>query len=845
MEPPATEAELRGLTETEASRRLTEYGPNSLPSAKAASLIAWMAELPRQPVLLLLLIAAMVYFVLGGMVEGTVLIAFALFSISLLLFQERRSELAIAALKELAAPTARVRRNGRDIRLPSAELVPGDLVILDEGERIPADGELVRASHLVVDESLLTGESLPVEKSTGADKRVHGSTLVVAGHGLARLTETGARTEVGKLGASLAVIETGETHLQHTTGRLVRSFGVVALVVCTLLAVWYGAVTQDWLRGALSGIALGMAMLPEEFPVALAVFLAVGSWRLSQIGVLVRRAAAVEALGAITSLCVDKTGTLTENRMQLRFLDGEVRIDLRETKTIPANIAPLLRSACLASRRHGYDPMDVAIIDLAYEVLPPRQLESGHLVRDYALSSELLAFTQVWRDSSGHHEAASKGAPEAIAKLCRLGSVETAHITRRAHEMAEQGLRVLAVALSSVDRAMPFDDPCELPFTYLGLLAFEDPIRESVSVAVAAARGAGIKVKMITGDFPGTARAIARQAGIETAEVVTGKQLSDADDNQLLAWARSASVFARVRPEQKLKLVQALQGVGETVAMTGDGVNDAPALRSADVGIAMGRRGTDVAREAADIVLIEEDFGRIVDAIRLGRRIFDNLRKVIIYIAAIHVPIAGLGFLPIAFGLPVAIWPLHVVVLEMLVDSMCTLAFEDTPAETTVMQRPPRPRSESVASLPQIVLGLVQGTIVLAAAFGIYAGALANGVEVDVARTMALTTAILGDVSLVLTNARQQSVFERGNLPEPQPLFLPITGMMLTLLVLSVVVPGLRQVFQFGVPQPGQVALVGAASVLSWVLLELLKLLPATRRIAGAMIPCEQSALQK
>ncbi len=824
-----------GLTPEEASRRLAEHGPNSLPSGRSSTFLDGLVELAREPVLILLLAAAAVYFVVGSMVEGGVLIGFALFSISLMLFQERRSRRAIAALRELAAPTALVRRGGKDVRLPSAELVPGDLVILNEGERIPADGKLVRAVHLRVDESLLTGESLPVEKSADADDRVCGSTLVVAGHGLVRLTDTGAGTEAGKLGASLAIIEPEETHLQRTTGRLVRAFGVLAIVVCTLLAIWYGILTQDWLRGVLSGIALGMAMLPEEFPVALTIFLAIGSWRLAQVGVLVRRAAAVEALGAITSLCVDKTGTLTENRMRLRYLDNNIRIDLREATELSAEVGLLLHAARLASRRSGYDPMDIAAIDAADRLLPADQRDGGHLVREYSLSSELLAFTQVWREADGSLQAASKGAPEAIAALCRLDPGEADRVTQRAHEMAGAGLRVLAVAEASATGEPLPASPKAMNFRYLGLLAFEDPIRESVPAAVAAARDAGISVKMITGDFPGTARAIAQQAGIDATSVVTGEQFGKADGDQMRVWARSAAIFARVRPEQKLKLVDALQAVGETVAMTGDGVNDAPALQSADVGIAMGRRGTDVAREAADIVLLDEDFGRIVDAIRLGRRIFDNLRKVIIYIAAVHVPIAGLGILPLVFGLPVAIWPLHVVILELLVDSMCSLAFEDTPAESDIMRRPPRRRSESIAGLPQIAFGLAQGAVVLGVSFGIYAGALAQGVDVDVARTMALVTAVFGDIALVLANAGQHSVFQRWTLPRPQPFFVPIAAVTLTLLSLAIAIPPARQLLQFGLPSLGQFALVAGASVLSWVVLELLKLIPGIRRIAGAM----------
>lgn len=836
MNTAPIEMELQsGLSSAEAKRRLGIYGPNSLPSAHPPTVRDRLLRLVREPMLMLLLLAAAIYFVLGSMAEGIMLMLFAMFSISLMLIQERRSEGALAALQQLSAPIARVRRDGADMRLPAADLVPGDLVILNEGERVPADGVLLSATYLAIDESLLTGESVSVNKTTApVDNRVFASTLVVSGHGLARLTETGSRTETGKLGSSLARIVPEETHLQQATGRLVRTFGILALVVCGGLAVYYGLVRQDWLQGILSGIALGMAMLPEEFPVALAIFLAIGSWRLAQVGVLVRRAVAVEALGATTCLCVDKTGTITENRMQLRYLDdGATRLDVRQATVLPAGLVPLLRCARYASRRGGYDPMDLAVFDLADSVLASNLDEGLGLEREYGLTSALLAVSQAWRDSRGELFVATKGAPEAVIGMCPMGTGDAASMLERAHELASHGMRVLAVAEAGWEDAALPDDPRRFAFRCLGLVAFEDPVRASVPAAVAAAHAAGVQVKMITGDFPATASTIAAEAGIPGVDVVTGEQLQDAGPDQLRQWARTVSVFARVRPQQKLQLVAALQANGETVAMTGDGVNDAPALKAADIGIAMGRRGTDVAREAAGIVLLDEDFGRIIEGIRLGRRIFDNLRKVIIYIAAVHIPVAGLGFLPVVLGLPIIIWPLHVVVLEMVVDSMSSLAFEDTPPEPDIMRRPPRRRSESVAALSQLLYGLAQGTAVFVAAFGIYVGALAVGVDTDVARAMTIVTTVIGNLGLVLNNSSQHSLFA-GALPRPQPLFLPIAGATLTLIVLALYVPALREIFYFGLPSWIELAVAAAAALGAFVLVEAGKLLAPVRRIAGA-----------
>ncbi|MBK8085448.1 MAG: cation-translocating P-type ATPase [Devosia sp.] len=823
-----------GLSEVEARRRLAETGPNEISEARKRTFRESLVGVASEPVLILLVVAAAVYFVIGDAAEGAMLLVFALFTISLMVLQERRSENALKALRELGAPVASVLRDGVERRIPASEVVPGDIAILAEGERVPADGEVIEAEGLAIDESLLTGESVPVEKPATGEAPAYGGTLVVRGHGAMLVTATGAATETGKLGASLAAIVDTPTHLQQNTARLVRLFGVIAIVVCVGLAAYYGLVLDDWLQGVLSGIALGMAMLPEEFPVALAVLLAIGAWRLAQVRVLVRQSAVIEALGSATCLCVDKTGTLTENRMRLRLLDtGRESLEVGPTAALSGPFAELLETALLASRRGSHDPMDLAIVDLADSAAALTGDNGRAFEREYGLTPELLAVSQVWSDGDGRLMVASKGAPEAMVTLCRMAPEEATAVLDRVHGLARRGLRVLGIAAAEVtDGALP-DAQHQFAFRLLGLAAFEDPVRPAVPAAIAEAHQAGLKVKMITGDYPETARAIASAAGLRTeAGVATGADLAALAPEALACVASEVDVFARVRPDQKLKLVTALQAAGESVAMTGDGVNDAPALKAADIGIAMGKRGTAVAREAADIVLLDDDFSHIIDAVRMGRRIFDNLRKVMIYIAAIHVPIAGLALLPVLFGLPVALWPLHVVILEMVVDSMCAIAFETTPAERDLMRRPPRQRSEPVAGLPQILYGLAQGTILLIAVFGMYWGMLQGGAAEDTARALALITLVAGDVGLVFVNSSQRAVLAGGG-SMPHRWFWIIGGSVTALLAAALAVPSLRELFYFGLPTLQQVALALGAALAALAAVDLLRLIPAVRRIGG------------
>jgi len=837
-----------GLSSEEAQARLVADGPNTLPTDGSRSLWATAIHIASEPVLILLVVAAAIYLAVGSLAEGLMLIASAFFSVALMLYQEQRSEHALRALHQLGAPTARVLRDGIECRIPAAEVVLGDIMLIGEGERIPADATLRKTSQLVVDESLLTGESVPVSKvashgavvstpaELGGDNQpwIYSGTLAVRGHGLAEVTATGRLTEAGRIGAALASIATGPTHLQQVTNRLVRVLGTFSLLVCAALAVYYGLARHDWFQGMLSGIALGMAMLPEEFPVALAVILAIGAWRLAQVKVLVRRPAVVEALGAATVLCVDKTGTITENRMRIRALDRDGRtLDVGVGGAYPPDYEDLIRAAFFATRRGAFDPMDIAVAELAGDELAAELGEDWGLAREYGLTPELLAMSQLWRNDDGTYFVATKGAPEAVAALCHLDQAATASLIERVHMLAGRGLRVLGVASGAWDQAELPEDPHAFAFRFLGLVAFEDPIRPTVPAAVSEANAAGIAVKMMTGDYPETARTIGLAAGIDhEGAVVTGSELASLDEAQLADVASRTGIFARVMPEQKLLLVRALQSRGQIVAMTGDGVNDAPALKAADIGIAMGKRGTDVAREAAGIVLLDEDFGRILSAVRMGRRIFDNLRKVILYITAIHVPIAGLAFLPIVFGLPPVVSPLHVVILEMVIDSMCSVTFEETPEEPNLMRRPPRPRSEPVAGIPQVVLGVLQGTFLMVACVGLYWLAFGWGIAENVARVMTLIALIAGNLGLVRVNSSHRLAILQPQ--TAQRSFWIIAGLVSSVMVAALMVPYLRELFLFDLPTPLQLGTAIVVGLGAAVLADLLKLIPAVRRIVGA-----------
>ena len=795
----------RGLDDAEAARRLVRFGPNEIRKARDRNLLDILLEAVREPMVLLLLVATGLYLLFGHRAEGLFLAAGALISISLTVGQEARSERALKALRALAEPYARVIRDGRERRLPARDLTPGDLVLVGEGERVPADLRLVSPLVVTVDESLLTGEAAPVTR-IGSKTAVGGpsagaiggdggpwlfaGTLIVAGHGLAEVVDTGPRTALGRVGEALG--EEGEppTNLQRTTRRLIGVAGLLAVGFCVVVAVLYGATRQDWLEGALAGLTLAIALIPEEFPMVLTVFMALGARRLAQKRVLVRRTAVVEALGAATLLCVDKTGTLTENRMRLAalWLDGRRR-DVEGALQDRAAGA-LLEAAVRASAQRSNDPMDRALCEVA-----GLGIDAGEPVRVWPLAPGRPAYIQLWRGSDGF-VAGAKGAPEAVFSLCGLGGDMKRRAAEAQEQMAGQGLRVLAVA--DWRGSSPFAaEPDVAGFRFLGLVAFEDPLRSEVPGALRVAQGAGISVAMITGDYPATARAIAGQAGIDlSAGVLTGAEVDALSPEALRERLRKVRVFARIRAEQKLALVEAFQAHGHVVAMTGDGVNDAPALEAAQIGIAMGKRGSDVAREAADLILLDDSFGAIVDGVVLGRRIYANLRRAMVYITAIHVPIAGLALAPLLIGWPHLLMPMHVVLLELVIDPVCALAFEAAPGEASAMKQPPRKPTEPLFGRRQIVGAALAGAVILVALLLLYGGASAVA-STDEARGAAFTGLIVANLAFAFAASAVPGL---GLLDRSRRPFWIICALALAVLCGVLAVPAWGELFGLTLP---------------------------------------------
>jgi Ca2+-transporting ATPase len=850
MENKNPEQVVAGLSQIEVQKKLSGEGYNEIPSGMKNKFLFLILNILKEPMLLLLIVCGIIYFILGSIEDALMLVSFIAVVIGITIYQERKTEKALDALKNLSSPRALVIREGIQVNIPGREVVTEDIIVLKEGNRVPADAIVFSCSNLLIDESMLTGESIPVRKQEieeglkpvemrpGGDDLpyVYSGTMIIQGHGLAKVISTGGSTEMGKIGKALKSIKDEPTILQKETGRIIKNLLIIGGILCVVIVIVYGLTRGDWLNGFLAGLSLSMAMLPEEFSVVLLIFLTLGAWRISKRQVLARKMSAIETLGSASVLCVDKTGTLTMNKMSLKKIYTEneyLDFDKDNSTDISEKFHNLLEYGILASQRDPFDPIESAIKSTGEKYLENSEHihKNWKLVKEYPLSKKITALSHIWESpDKNHFVIAAKGAPESIIELCHMKESEKESLLQIVTGLANEGYRVLGAAKASFDKAGLPDSQHEFDFEFIGFLSFTDPVRENVPETVSECYSAGIRVIMITGDYPGTAQSIARKIGLKNPETyIIGSELDMMDPDELKEKIKNTNIFARVVPEQKLLIVNALKANGEIVAMTGDGVNDAPALKSAHIGIAMGSRGTDVARESAALVLLDDDFSSIVSAVRLGRRIYNNLKKAMSYIFSIHIPIALMSLVPVLFKLPLVLLPAHIAFLELIIDPACSTVFEAQPEGENIMKNKPRNIKESMFNRPTMLTSIVNGLSLFVVMIAVYLITLkVRGLGEDVARTIAFTTLVFGNLALIATNASRTKNIIRIFKDKNKALYV-VMAIAIIFLGAALYIPGLRNIFHFSILGLTDLAICFALGIGTALWFEFLKYLSRKR----------------
>ena len=790
---------LGGLNSEEVEKLQKKYGMNELVIQEKPNMLKKFLGVFKEPMFLLLLIAATVYFLLGAPKDGAIMLVFVGFVASITFIQEWKTEKTMNALKDLTSPKVNTLRDGKNILIKSTELVPGDVVFLSEGERIPADCIVLEPSNFSVDESILTGESEYVmkvsttqsEKSTDYWKKdiLYAGTLCVFGKCTAIVKFTGINTEYGKIGKAISEAKDEPTPLQKKVSILVKNIAIAGVILCISVMVASYFYSFNILNSILSGISLAMAIIPEEFPVVLTVFLSMGAYRLAKNNTLMRKISAVETLGSATVLCVDKTGTITQNKMKVKSIYSDGRIfnneDLKNQE-----LSDLMVLSC---EKDPYDPMEKAILEAANL----SQLETVYkydLSKKIAFDSKTKRMANIYIKDNKYYVAV-KGSAETVLGLCNLDKETMDEINIEIDKMASNGLRVLALADCTSEEV--YEDLECYELTFKALVGLQDPPKEGVEEAIKLCKKAGIRVVMITGDYSKTAMAIGEEIGLKfTDKVIVGNEIDSLSENELCEVVKSCDVFSRVIPEQKMKIVKALKKNGEIVAMTGDGVNDAPALKSADIGIAMGQRGTEVAKEAAHMILMDDNFTTIVKSVKDGRRVYDNIRKAMVYILIIHIPIAAMAMFAPLFNLPPLLLPMHIMLLELIIDPTCSIVFEGEPAEANIMDNPPRPPQEPLLTRNLTIKVVLQGIIMFLAAFMPFHYMIDLGISSEYARSFSLITFILANVTLVLVNRSNTELLYHLIKEKGSKVRLIVNSMALIMVFAIVYIPILNGFFR-------------------------------------------------
>lgn len=790
---------LGGLNSEEVEKLQKKYGMNELVIQEKPNMLKKFLGVFKEPMFLLLLIAATVYFLLGAPKDGAIMLVFVGFVASITFIQEWKTEKTMNALKDLTSPKVNTLRDGKNILIKSTELVPGDVVFLSEGERIPADCIVLEPSNFSVDESILTGESEYVmkvsttqsEKSTDYWKKdiLYAGTLCVFGKCTAIVKFTGINTEYGKIGKAISEAKDEPTPLQKKVSILVKNIAIAGVILCISVMVASYFYSFNILNSILSGISLAMAIIPEEFPVVLTVFLSMGAYRLAKNNTLMRKISAVETLGSATVLCVDKTGTITQNKMKVKSIYSDGRIfnneDLKNQE-----LSDLMVLSC---EKDPYDPMEKAILEAA-NLSQLETLYKYNLSKKIAFDSKTKRMANIYIKDNKYYVAV-KGSAETVLGLCNLDKETMDEINIEIDKMASNGLRVLALADCTSEKV--YEDLECYELTFKGLVGLQDPPKEGVEEAIKLCKKAGIRVVMITGDYSKTAMAIGEEIGLKfTDKVIVGNEIDSLSENELCEVVKSCDVFSRVIPEQKMKIVKALKKNGEIVAMTGDGVNDAPALKSADIGIAMGQRGTEVAKEAAHMILMDDNFTTIVKSVKDGRRVYDNIRKAMVYILIIHIPIAAMAMFAPLFNLPPLLLPMHIMLLELIIDPTCSIVFEGEPAEANIMENPPRPPQEPLLTRNLTIKVVLQGVVMFLAAFMPFHYMIDLGISSEYARSFSLITFIVANVTLVLVNRSNTELLYHLIKEKGSKVRLIVNSMALIMVFAIVYIPILNGFFR-------------------------------------------------
>lgn len=819
---------IKGLTDQQVEKSRAQFGVNLLEQKKDSSLLNSIKEIIKEPMVLLLLCTAIIYFISGKAEDGIFMIIAIILVTAISLKQESKSRNALRALKSITQPKAKVIRNGKLQDIETGELVLGDAIMVEEGKSIPADGVIIHSNDFSVNESIITGESLPVYKSeTDENKEVYMGSLVSSGLAICTVTAIGNLTKLGKIGISLESIKEEKTPLQIQIYNFVKTMAIVGIIV--FLIVWGINYYQskEVLNSLLKAMTLAMSILPEEIPVAFSTFMALGAWRLMKQGIIVKHTTTVEALGSANIICTDKTGTITQNKMTLSkvfILSTQEIIDI--DKRHDGLVKDIIRTAMWASEPIPFDPMEVALHNDYTKNNKIDERPDYKLVHEYPLEGRPPMMTHVFENNVGDRIISAKGAPEALMQISKLSSAEIKLINKVIEMLAREGYRILGVGMVDHPKGAFLDKQQDYSFHFKGLLAFYDPPKENIGSVFNAFEKAGIQVKIITGDNAATTTTILKKLNFKgNFESIDGDKLISYTDAELDSTIEKTDIFARMFPEAKLRVINALKSRGNIVAMTGDGVNDGPALKAAHIGIAMGKKGSEIAKQASSLILVEDDLEKMIDAIAMGRKIYSNLKKAIQYIISIHIPIILTVFIPLALGwiYPNIFTPVHIIFLELIMGPTCSIIYENEPMEKNTMAHKPRKFSATFFNLKELTTSIIQGIIITLGVMAVYQYAVHQTYDENTVRTMVFLVLISANIFLTLVNRSfHYSIFTtiryKNNLV---PL---IIGLTILLVVLLLLIPYLQKLFQFSTLDMNQLAIAVAAGFISVIWFEGVKL---------------------